>query len=79
MSLHTSWLHLYRSVYPKVGGLLVLFFSLSLLTGRVVGQRNSTPIQITGDDIQEILNAHNLFRGMVEPPASNMQEIVSHI
>ena len=77
MSLHTS-LYLYHSIYPKVGDLSLLFLPLFLFTARVVGQPTSIPIEITGDDIQEILTAHNLFRGMVEPPASNMQEIVSH-
>lgn len=78
MSLLTFSFHRYHLIYPIVGNLSLLFFSVFLLMGRVVGQQTSTPIEITGDDIQEILTAHNLFRGMVEPPASNMQEIVSH-
>ena len=36
-----------------------------------------TAIPLSEADIQEIVEAHNLFRRLVEPPASNMQRIVS--
>ena len=36
-----------------------------------------TAIPLSDGDIQQIVNTHNLFRSMVEPPASNMQRIVS--
>ena len=32
---------------------------------------------LSAADKQELLDAHNLFRGMVDPPASNMQRLVS--
>ena len=62
------------------GGVLSLFL-VFLFSEIASGQQNvaSTPIEIVGDGIQEIVNAHNLFRGMVEPPASNMQQVVSSI
>ena len=30
-------------------------------------------------DIQELVDAHNLFRSMVEPQASNIQRVVSFL
>ena len=35
------------------------------------------PIILTDGDIQELVDAHNFFRGMVDPPASNMLPVVS--
>ena len=37
-----------------------------------------TAIPITDSDIQQIVDAHNFFRGIVDPPASNMQRMVSY-
>ena len=31
---------------------------------------------LTDSDIQEILDAHNMFRGQVSPSASNMEKMV---
>ena len=56
----------------KLLSVCVLFL---LLNARGSGQQ--TAILITEDDIRQIVDAHNLFRGMVEPPASNMQRTVS--
>ena len=36
-----------------------------------------TAIPITAADIQQIVGAHNFFRGTVEPQPSNMRRIVS--
>ena len=37
----------------------------------------SQPLPLSEADIQELVSAHNFFRGMVDPPASNMQRVVS--
>lgn len=37
-----------------------------------------TPIQLTAADMEELIDAHNFFRGMVDPLASNMLPVVSH-
>lgn len=51
--------------------LLTLCWTLRTTTGQ------GTAIPLSDGDIQQIVDAHNLFRGMVEPPASNMQRVVS--
>ena len=51
--------------------LLTLCLTLRTTTGQV------TAIPLSDGDIQQIIDAHNLFRSMVEPPASNMQRVVS--
>ena len=33
---------------------------------------------LSAEDKQELLDAHNMFRGMVSPPATNMLRMVSH-
>ena len=33
-------------------------------------------IEFTDAEIEELVDAHNLFRGLVDPPASNMQQVV---
>jgi hypothetical protein len=43
----------------------------------MVKGQTGTPIPLMGDDIQQIVDAHNFFRSVVEPTASNMQRIVS--
>ena len=40
-------------------------------------QATGSPVPLSQSDIQEIVDAHNGFRGSVEPPASNMQALVS--
>ena len=50
---------------------------LLMLRGVEVKGQTGTPIPLMGDDIQQIVEAHNFFRSIVEPPASNMQRIVS--
>ena len=42
---------------------------------RTVGAQG-TAIPLSEVDIQDIVDAHNFFRGMVQPSASNMQRIV---
>lgn len=37
----------------------------------------SQPLPLSEADTQELVDAHNFFRGMVDPPASNMQRVVS--
>ena len=59
--------------------LLLLSQLLLTLRGMAVEGQAGTQIPITGDDIQLILNAHNYFRSIVQPPASNMQRIVSFL
>ena len=43
----------------------------SLLLYRAAGQTS-----LSSEDQQELLNAHNHFRGIVSPPASNMERMV---
>lgn len=43
------------------------------------GQAEGIPIPLSSEDIQELVDGHNLFRRMVAPPASNMQAVVSII
>ena len=57
--------------------LFLLSQFLLMLRGVEVKGQTGTPIPLMGDDIQEIVEAHNFFRSIVEPPASNMQRIVS--
>ena len=54
-------------------------FTLCWTLRTATGQLQGTAIPLNDGDIQQIVDAHNLFRGMVEPPASNMQRIVSTI
>ena len=44
----------------------------SLLLYRAAGQTS-----LSSEDQQELLNAHNHFRGIVSPHASNMERMVS--
>ena len=55
-------------------GLLLVAGFLAMLPDTVVSQ---TPLSLSEADIQELVDAHNLFRGMVDPPASNIQSLVS--
>ena len=57
--------------------LLLLSQLLLMLRGAAVEGQIGTPIPLMGDDIQQIVDGHNFFRSIVEPPASNMQRIVS--
>ena len=57
--------------------LFLLSQFLLMLRGVEVKGQTGTPIPLMGDDIQQIVEAHNFFRSIVEPPASNMQRIVS--
>ena len=57
--------------------LFLLSQLLLMLKGVVVKGQTGTPIPLMGDDIRQIVDAHNFFRSSVEPPASNMQRIVS--
>ena len=57
--------------------LLLLSQLLLMLRGVAVEGQTGTPIPLMGDDIQQIVDAHNLFRSIVDPPASNMQGVVS--
>ena len=56
--------------------LLPIFIVVSWTIRATVAQ--VTAIPLTDNNIQQIVDAHNLFRGMVDPPASNMQRIVRH-
>ena len=55
--------------------LVLIFLVVFSQTTTISGQ--GTAIPLSNADIQELVDAHNLFRGMVEPPASNMQPVVS--
>ena len=57
--------------------LLLLNQLILMLRGVAVEGQTGTPIPLTGDDIQQIVDGHNFFRSIVEPPASNMQRMVS--
>lgn len=50
-----------------------------LLVQVVSGQAEGSPLPLTQDNVQEIVEGHNLFRQMVIPRASNMREVVSVI
>lgn len=54
------------------GCLVILFLCVMETT---FGQ---TPIPLSETDIQELVDIHNLFRSMVDPPASNIQRVVSY-
>ena len=47
-------------------------FFLCIMVGQVFSQTG-----LTADDKQVILDAHNMFRGSVDPTASNMLAMVS--
>lgn len=67
-----------RRIVVKVIKMLLVSQSLLILLGEaIVEERPGTPIPLTVDDIQQIINAHNFFRSRVNPQASNMQRIVS--
>ena len=76
---------LYHLISCRLGTDILLRFTkvlllsqlLLVLRGLAVEGQTGSPIQIIEDDIQQILNAHNFFRSIVEPPASNMQRMVS--
>ena len=51
--------------------LLVVIVCFSLMSHCVIGQTS-----LSEADKQEILNAHNHFRSIVNPTASNMEEMV---
>ena len=57
--------------------LTVLWLLLCLCVSRVRSQ-DGTPITLPQSDIDAILRAHNFLRGNVDPPASNMQALVSN-
>ena len=52
---------------------LVLALCCFLLLGRVNGQTG-----LSESDKQTVLTAHNQFRGMVSPTASNMERMVNY-
>ena len=43
----------------------------------VSGESMGTAIPLSDRDKRELVSVHNLLRGIVEPPASNMQPMVS--
>ena len=67
----------HRIVVEVTKFLLVSQLLLTLLREVTVEGQPGTPIPLTRGDIQQITDAHNLFRSRVDPPASNMQRIVS--
>ena len=68
----------YHFLRHKSWNILLLSQLLALFSGRITGQQIGSRIELTANDIQEIVNAHNFFRSIVDPPASNMQQIVSY-
>lgn len=54
--------------------LQVIILQLTVAMFGCVSAQNS----LTGADIQELLDAHNMFRTQVMPEASNMQRLVCH-
>lgn len=56
---------------------LLTLLLLAALAGQASSQGPGAPIIFTQQDIQGLVDDHNLFRGMVEPTASNMQAVVS--
>lgn len=62
---------------PKMTGLSLTIYTViysSLLWYTVSAQTS-----LSNQDQQELLNAHNHFRGIVNPTASNMERMVSYI
>lgn len=49
---------------------------LSALPGTVRCQLPGSVIPLSSEDIEELVDTHNLLRGSVDPPASNMQTLV---
>lgn len=55
----------------------VLLWLLGVCARRLSAQGNSVPLRFSPSEIDEIVAAHNELRGRVDPPASNMQALVS--
>lgn len=62
---------------PMSSAKLLQTILLTLCWTLRTGAGQGTAIPLSDGDIQQIVDAHNLFRSMVEPPASNIQRVVS--
>lgn len=60
-----------------MGALLVCGLLNLLWAAAAYGQSMGQEIPLTNNDVEELVNAHNFFRGSVEPPATNMKSLVS--
>ena len=59
-------------------GVLRRFFIVAFLCARgLSGQVPGVQLVLSDEERDEILSVHNELRGSVEPPASNMQALVS--
>lgn len=54
-----------------------LIFASSSRLSSAQTTATGSPLLLSESDIEEIVGAHNGFRGSVDPPASNMQALVS--
>lgn len=64
---------------PVKGSCLNLLLLLPALTSFLASVRSQPPgvvIPLSEEDAREILATHNFLRGVVDPPASNMQTLV---
>ena len=64
-----------KSLWPSIALLLLIADFCRTREGTHVLTRRQT--QLTVADRLEILDAHNYFRGMVDPPAANIQRLVN--
>lgn len=55
----------------------VLLWLFGVCARRLLAQADASAIVFSNQEIQEIVNTHNEFRGNVNPTASNMQALVS--
>lgn len=61
----------------KLQSVLPFFIVTSWTLGLAASAPTGTQLPITEDDVQQIVNTHNLFRCLADLPDSNMQTIVS--
>ena len=69
-----------KGYQTRLSGLAsILLLLLAVCARRGSAQANTgAPVSFSSEDIAEIVALHNELRGMVDPPASNMQAVVSH-
>lgn len=64
------------SCHTRVFTLAALLLWLFAVSVRELSAQG-TAINLSGSDIEDIVSIHNVLRGMVDPPASNIQALVS--
>ena len=56
--------------------LLTTVFTLALLVSIGVVYTSAQTVGLTDEEKEEVLRAHNYYRGLVDPVASNMERMV---